>query len=121
MYTAYGRQMPVHCAVYLDSTSDRRLSCLRLAHSRDAADADRIAVRFGKESGDPARPPLQRLLCTCAPVHDYTGREVARVGVFQHAASERPFVSDQTAAAADLARLISVRLGHVPAMSTGAV
>jgi hypothetical protein len=118
MHTAYGRQMPVHCAVYLDSASDRRLSCLRLEQARDASQPERIAVRFGKDARDPARPPIQRLLCTCAPVHDYTGREVARVGVFQHAASERPFVSEQTAAAADLARLISIRLGHLPAMST---
>jgi hypothetical protein len=118
MYTAYGRQMPVHCAVYLEPSSDRRLSCLRLEHGRDASQPERIAVRFGKDARDPGRPPMQRLLCTCAPVHDYTGREVARVGVFQHAASERPFVSDQTAAAADLARLISVRLGYLPAMGS---
>ena len=97
MHTAYGRQMPVHCAVYLDAAADRRLSCLRLEQARDAEQPDRIAVRFGKDSRDPARPPLQRLLCTCAPVNDYTGREVARVGVFQHAAAERPFVGDATA------------------------
>jgi DNA-binding transcriptional ArsR family regulator len=119
MYTAYGRQMPVHCAVYLDASADRRLTCLRLEDAPDASQPERVAVRFGQDSRDPARPPIQRLLCTCAPVHDYTGREVARVGVFQHAASERPFVSDQTAAAADLARLISVRLGHLPALAAG--
>lgn len=119
MYTAYGRQMPVHCAVYLEASADRRLSCLRLEHARDAAEPERIAVRFGKDARDPGRPPIQRLLCTCAPVHDHTGREVARVGVFQHAASERPFVIDQTVAAADLARLISVRLGYLPAAAGG--
>jgi hypothetical protein len=115
MYTAYGRQMPVHCAVYLDRAADKRLSCLRLEQPRDAVQPDRIAVRFGKDATDPARPPLQRLLCTCAPVHDYTGREVARVGVFQHAAAERPFAGEQTIAAAELARMISVRLGYLPA------
>ena len=119
MHTAYGRQMPVHCAVYLDAAADKRLSCLRLERAHDASQPDRIAVRFGKDVRDPARPPLQRLLCTCAPVHDYTGREVARVGVFQHAAAERPFISEQTAAAAELARLISVRLGHLPAATGG--
>jgi IclR family transcriptional regulator, KDG regulon repressor len=121
MYTAYGREMPVHCAVYLDASADRRLSCLRLEKARDAAQPDRIAVRFGKDARDPSRPPLQRLLCTCAPVQDYTGREVARVGVFQHAAAERPFVNEQTIAAADLARLISVRLGYLPAATEFAV
>ena len=115
MYTAYGREMPVHCAVYLNAAADRRLSCLRLEQARDAAQPERIAVRFGKDARDPSRAPLQRLLCTCAPVHDYTGREVARVGVFQHSAGERPFVNEQTMASADLARLISVRLGYVPA------
>lgn len=119
MHTAYGRQMPVHCAVYLDAAADRRLSCLRLEQARDAEQPERIAVRFGKDSRDPARPPLQRLLCTCAPVNDYTGREVARVGVFQHAAAERPFVGEQTVAAAELARLISVRLGFLPAATGG--
>jgi hypothetical protein len=115
MYTAYERHMPVHCAVYLDAAAERRLSCLRLEQPRDAAQPERIAVRFGKAPRDPVQPPMPRLLCTCAPVRDYTGREVARVGVFQHAATERPFVSDQTVAATDLARLISVRLGYLPA------
>ena len=119
MYTAYGREMPGHCAVYLEASADRRLSCMRLEEDCDAAQVERVAVRFGKAAADPARPPRQRLLCTCAPVHDYTGREVARVGVFQHAAAERPFASDQPAAAADLARRISVRLGYLPAAAGG--
>jgi DNA-binding transcriptional ArsR family regulator len=119
MYTTHGRQMPVHCAIYLDASADRRLTCLRLEQARDTAEPERIAVRFGKDARDPARPSIPRLLCTCAPVHDYTGREVSRVGVFQHAASERPFVNEQTVAAADLARRISVRLGYLPvAMGT---
>ena len=59
----------------------------------------------------------QRLLCTCAPVHDYTGREVARVGVFAHGASESPFVGEQPKSAIELARLISLRLGHVSGLA----
>jgi hypothetical protein len=47
-------------------------------------------------------------------VHDYTGRQVARVGVFTHAANEQPFGNDQTAASMELARRISLRLGHLP-------
>jgi hypothetical protein len=109
MHTTYGREMPMHCAVYIDAAANRRLSCLRLEHPRDAAQPDRIAVRFG------APAPLQRLLCTCAPVHDYSGRQVARIGVFLHAADERPFASEQTAAATELARLVSLRLGYLPA------
>ena len=112
MHTVYGREMPVHCAIYVDRAAARRLSCLRLEQSTDAVQVDRVALRFGASDGDAA--PLQRLLCTCAPVRDYTGRDVARVGVFTHAASEQPFASDQTAAAIELARSISMRLGYLP-------
>lgn len=111
MHTVYGRDMPVHCAIYVDRQAERRLSCLRLERAADAADPDRIALRFGP----PVTPaPVQRLLCTCAPVRDYTGREVARVGVFAHAQAERPFAPDQTTASVDLARSISMRLGYLP-------
>jgi hypothetical protein len=112
MHTTYGREMPVHCAIYVGAAATRRLTCLRLDHAKDVAQPERIALRFGA-----APPPatIQRLLCTCAPVHDYTGRLVARVGVFTHAADERPFAADQTGSAMELARLISLRLGHLPA------
>ncbi len=111
MHTIHGREMPVHCAMYVEASATRRLSCLKLEQPRDAVHPDRIAVRFGPPT--PARQ-IQRLLCTCAPVYDYTGRHVARVGVFAHAADERPFAEEQTGAAMELARLISLRLGHLP-------
>lgn len=114
MHTTYGREMPVHCAMYVERGANRRLSCVKLEQPRDAGQWDRVAVRFGAPV---AAAPVQRLLCTCAPVHDYTGRQVARVGVFTHAADERPFCVDQTSAAMDLARSISLRLGHLPAAS----
>lgn len=113
MHTTYGRDMPVHCAVYIEPGASRRLTCLKLEQARDAAHTDRIAIRFGAPA--PHQPPVQRLLCTCAPVHDYSGRQVARVGVFAHAAEERPFSTEQTAGAAELARLLSLRLGHLSA------
>ena len=112
MHTTYGREMPGHCAVFFEETAMRRLTCVRLAQPRDAAQTDRVLVRFGKPST--AREDLQRLLCTCAPVHDYTGREVARVGVFAHGPDERPFCAAQPPAAHELARAISLRLGHLP-------
>lgn len=115
MHTAFGRQMPVHCAIYVERTAARRLSCLRLEEPADAANADRIALRFGP--AEPVVAPLQRLLCTCAPVRDYTGREVARVGVYTHAAAEQPFASEQTTASMELARLISLRLGYLHGLS----
>jgi DNA-binding IclR family transcriptional regulator len=109
MHTTHGREMPVHCAMYVEASANRRLICLKLEHPRDAVQPDRIAVRFGP----PPAQQIQRLLCTCAPVYDYTGRQVARVGVFTHAADERPFSGEQTGAAMELARLISLRLGHL--------
>lgn len=112
MHTTYGREMPVHCAMYVEPSANRRLSCVKLEQPKDARQWESIAVRFGAPV---AETPLQRLLCTCAPVHDYTGRQVARVGVFTHAADERPFCGDQTTVALELARSISLRLGHLPA------
>src|SRR3954468_21927266 len=113
MHTTHGREMPVHCAMYVDASAKRRLSCLKLEQPRDAVNTERIAVRFG------AAVPhqIQRLLCTSPPVYDYTGRQVASVGVFTHGADETPFVHEQPSAAMELARLISLRLGHLPAVS----
>jgi DNA-binding IclR family transcriptional regulator len=113
MHTTHGREMPVHCAMYVDALAKRRLSCLKLEHPRDAVNTERVAVRFGA----PVPHQIQRLLCTCAPVYDYTGRHVARIGVFTHAADEAPFVNEHPPAAMELARLISLRLGHLTAVS----
>ncbi|HET7618874.1 MAG TPA: helix-turn-helix domain-containing protein [Gemmatimonadaceae bacterium] len=110
MHTAFGREMPGHCACYFDHAGSRRLSCIKLAGATDATQPDRVLVRLGRP--EPPSDP-QRLLCTCAPVHDYTGREVARVGVFGHGASEPEFCDTEPAAAADMARRISLRLGYL--------
>lgn len=112
MHTTFGREMPGHCAMYVSASATRRLSCLKLEQPRDAAQPEAIAVRFGAAEG---APPVQRLLCTCAPVHDYTGRQVARIGAFAHAAAEQPFSAAQPPAVMELARSISLRLGHLPA------
>ena len=113
MHTTHGREMPVHCALYVDASAKRRLSCLKLEQPRDAVNIEKIAVRFGA----PVPQQIQRLVCTCAPVYDYTGRHVARIGVFTHASDEAPFVNEHPPAAMELARLISLRLGHLPAAS----
>ncbi len=119
MRTVYGREMPAHCIVYFDrSPGTRRLSCLRLSQSSDLARSEQVVARLGRAD---ASEPQQRLICTCAPVFDYTGREVARVGIFRHAADDRPIVTEYNKDAWDLARHVSMRLGHVPAPSlTGA-
>jgi hypothetical protein len=111
-YTAYGREMPGHCAIFFSEEAKRRLSCVRMSHPRDAAHPQAVVVRLGAAAN---APDPQRMLCTCAPVADYTGREVARVGVFTHGSDEDLFGSTAPRAAWELARLISMRLGHLPA------
>jgi hypothetical protein len=110
--------MPGHCAIFFTGEATRRLSCVRMSHPREAASPETIAVRLGAVANS---PDTQRMLCTCAPVSDYTGREVARVGVFAHAAGEGQFGSTSPRAAWELARLISMRLGHLPATAAMAV
>jgi IclR family transcriptional regulator, KDG regulon repressor len=112
MRTAYGKQMPAHCADYFDGANpgSRRLSCLRLRRAGDVAESASLVVRLGSPSSDGG----QRLFCTCAPVYDYTGREVARVGVFGHGPDDSPILTEHNREAWDLGRRVSTRLGHLP-------
>ena len=130
MRTVYGKQMPGHCAMYFSPTSaeaavgrpveaaakprqaTRRLSCLRLATPSELNKPETTVVRLGPPPVEP--DALQRLFCVCAPVRDYTGQEVARVGVFGHGADDGPILNEHHRGAWDLARRISMRLGHVP-------
>ena len=115
MRTVYGRDMPAHCAIYFPPALDtRRLSCLKLV--------DRGAVMEGRidHLGPTGADGAQRLCCTCAPVHDYSGREVARVGVFAHRPDDRALAAEYQQAGRDLARQISIRLGHLPAAALAA-
>ena len=113
MHTSYGKEMPGHCAMYFSPRqATRRLSCLRLVKPEDVAAAEATVVRLGPPPVEP--DALQRLFCTCAPVFDYSSREVARVGVFGHGASDGPILNEHHKGAWDLARRISMRLGHFP-------
>ena len=117
MHTAYGKEMPGHCALYFDEVqAKRRLSCLRLVKPGDVDDGDAQVVRLGPKD---CQDGGQRLICTCAPVRDYTEREVARVGVFAHAASDTAILTEHNRGAWDLARLISMRLGYLPGALVG--
>ncbi len=114
MQTAYGRSMPAHCSIFFDaSLTRRRLSCLRTTM---AGGADAAVQRLGP----PLPASVQRLICTCAPVRDYTGREVARVGVFRHGVDDQAVLGDQNRGAWELARNISMRLGNLTAPTLGA-
>ena len=117
MQTAYGKEMPAHCSVFFDAAmARRRLSCLRTTVPGDGLRADPPIQRLGP----PSLPAVQRLICTCAPIRDYSGREVARVGVFRHGADDQPVLGDQNRAAWELAQHISMRLGHLGAPILGA-
>jgi hypothetical protein len=110
MYTAYGKPMPSHCSMFFSGEQARRLSCARLCVAADVRRSRDVVRRLGDGDG---RPSL-RLNCACAPVRDYTGEEVARVGVFSHASAEQPLHDVHVRAAWDLARATSLRLGHLP-------
>jgi len=113
MRTVYGKEMPGHCAIYFSPRqATRRLSCLRLAAPSELSKPETTVVRLGPP---PVQPDaLQRLFCTCAPVRDYTGQEVARVGVFGHGDDDAPILTEHHRGAWELARRISMRLGHLP-------
>jgi acetolactate synthase regulatory subunit len=114
MHTVYGKEMPNHCALYFSPRqATRRLSCLRLVKTEDVAHAEKAVVRLGPPPVEP--DAVQRLFCTCAPIRDYTGNEVARVGFFGHGPDDRPILTEHHKGAWELARRISMRLGYVPA------
>ena len=113
MRTVYGKEMPGHCAIYFSPRqATRRLSCLRLAAPGELSKPEATVIRLGPPPVEP--DALQRLFCVCAPVRDYTGQEVARVGVFGHGADDGPILTEHHRGAWDLARRISMRLGHLP-------
>ncbi len=115
MRTVFGREMPAHCAVYFPPAAQattRRLSCLKLTTTADLARTADAIARFGPAEATAA--PAQRLVCSCAPIRDYTTQEVGRVGVFAHGVDERPLTADGYRAVWSLAGQISVRLGYVP-------
>jgi DNA-binding IclR family transcriptional regulator len=113
MHTAYGKEMPSHCALYFSPRqATRRLSCLRLVEPDDVRRAEATVVRLGPPPVEP--DAVQRLFCTCAPVRDYTGNEVARLGFFGHGPDDRPILTEHHKGAWELAQRISMRLGYVP-------
>jgi IclR family acetate operon transcriptional repressor len=112
MHTVYGREMPSHCALYFSPRqATRRLTCLKLVQAEDLTRTEATVMRLGPPPVEP--DAMQRLFCTCAPVYDYTGREVARVGVFGHGNDDRPILTEHHKGAWELARRISMRLGYL--------
>ncbi len=117
MRTVYGHEMPAHCSLYFQERAQagRRLTCLKLQAARDVGGSEGLARRLGHADAGEG----QRLYCTCAPVRDYTGREVARVGVFGHGPDDRPILGVHNRGAWELARHLSMRLGYLSAVALG--
>jgi DNA-binding IclR family transcriptional regulator len=97
------------------------LSCLRLAAARDVARGAELVrhLGFAQEQERPNGADAQRLCCTCAPVFDYSGREVARIGVCGHGPDDRAIAGVHTRGAWELARHVSMRLGYLSAVAMG--
>lgn len=96
-----------------DRATGDRVAGDRAASNR--ATASERVIRFG-DAGVVAAG-AQRMNCTCAPVYDYTGREVARVGLFAHDDTEQALLGTFHRDAWELARNISLRLGSLAAQS----
>jgi len=115
--TAYGRPMPAHCAEYFAKPAPgaRRLSCLRLGAAGGAGGGAPAPLRLGLPDAEGS----QRLYCTCAPVYDYSEREVARIGVFGHGPADGVALAECPREVEDLARRVSMRLGFLPQAGVG--
>jgi IclR family KDG regulon transcriptional repressor len=121
---AYGKEMPAHCAECSGDDGGReplRLSCLRLADARDVTHGPDIVrhLDLGAGDGQAGSANSPRLCCTCAPVFDYSGREVARIGVCGSAHDDRAIASVHNRGAWELARHVSMRLGYLSAVAMG--
>jgi IclR family transcriptional regulator, KDG regulon repressor len=124
MSTVYGKEMPAHCALYFGTNGLRelpRLSCLRLADVGDVTRGSELLRHegFGEDEGPAGAASFQRLCCTCAPVFDYSGREVARIGVCGAALDDRAISRVHNRGAWELARHVSMRLGFLSAVAMG--
>jgi DNA-binding IclR family transcriptional regulator len=124
MSTAYGKEMPAHCALYFGSNGQPesfRLTCLRLSDARDVTRAPEMLrhLGFGPDHAQPGGVNPRRLCCTCAPVFDYSGLEVARIGVSADAPDDRAIASVHNRGAWELARHVSMRLGYLSAVAMG--
>lgn len=126
MRMTYGKEMPAHCASDVgrnggSAPASQRLSCLRLAGPRDVSRSGELVRHLGFDAIDRQQngAGVQRLCCTCAPVFDYTGREVARVGVCGEGPDDRPIAGVHNRGAWELARHISMRLGYLSAVAMG--
>jgi IclR family transcriptional regulator, KDG regulon repressor len=123
MSADYGREMPSHC-VHRGSghaaPESSAVSCLRLADARDVTQGMDLVRRGGTGAeGDQAAAVAPRVGCTCAPVFDYSGQEVARIGVCGQGVDDRALAGVHSRGAWELARHVSMRMGYLSAVAMG--
>ena len=123
MSADYGREMPSHCVLYAAGNgkpAETEVSCLRLADARDVTRGLELVRRVGAGAeGGRTAASLLRVGCTCAPVFDYSGHEVARIGVCGQGVDDRALAGVHTRGAWELARHVSMRLGYLSAVAMG--
>jgi DNA-binding IclR family transcriptional regulator len=123
MNADYGREMPSHCVLYAAGNGKPAapaVSCLRLADARDVTRGLELVRRVGAGAdGDPMAANHPSVGCTCAPVFDYSGHEVARIGVCGQGVDDRTLAGVHNRGAWELARHVSMRLGYLSAVAMG--
>ena len=123
MSADYGREMPSHCVLRASGNGTPESPAVRCLRLTDASDVTRGAerVRLGAGvDGDRAAAVVPRVGCTCAPVFDYSGHEVARIGVCGQGVDDRALAGVHNRGAWELARHVSMRLGYLSAVAMGA-
>ena len=119
----YGREMPSHCVLFAGGNgkpASSAVSCLRLSDARDVTRGAELLRRVGTGvGGDQAAADTPRIGCTCAPVFDYSGHEVARIGVCGQGVDDRALAGVHNRGAWELARHVSMRLGYLSAVAMG--
>jgi IclR family transcriptional regulator, KDG regulon repressor len=123
MSADYGREMPSHCVLHASGNgrpASLAVTCLRLADAGDVTRGVELARRVGAGTEcEQAAANAQRVGCTCAPVFDYSGHEVARIGVCGEGVDDRALAGVHNRGAWELARHVSMRLGYLSAVAMG--
>ena len=108
MRTVYGKAMPAHCSLYFRAPCDAPSGLPASSNARATSPTGPRLRRLGPPGVHARRSTWS---CTCAPIVDYAGRDVARVGIFAHGRTRTPAGDRDESRWRELARLISLRLG----------
>ncbi len=120
MSADYGREMPSHCVTARRATArGRSAACGWTMRATSTRGLELMRCVGAGADGDQAAAVVPRVGCTCAPVFDYSGHEVARIGVCGHDVDDRALAGVHNRGAWELARHVSMRLGYLSAVAMG--